>query len=260
LFRHIGGVIVALTWQTLSAYFIWQASISLLETLIRGRCAWASIGFRRSEIQWDTNELRLQWGGVASMAGAVLLGALTVQIDKIILSRMVPIEQFGYYTLASTVAIGVLQLIYPITQAALPRAIPLHSEPILLRKLYFKVAQLILIVTFFVGFVFIVSGKFLLGFWLRNQHSVQEIYPIISILLLGTCLNAFYNIGYIDWMVHKRVNRIYLVNILSIILSLLIIPILVLRYGVIGAAFGWLSMNLIGFLLSLEWVKRTLIK
>lgn len=260
LLRHIGGVIVVLTWPTLSSYFIWQALISLVETLVRGRYAWASLGFKRSQIKWDTNDFRLQWGVVAGMAGAVLLGALAVQIDKIILSRMVSIEQFGYYTLASTVAIGFLQLIYPISQAALPRATQLHSEPILLRKFYFKLTWLILLVTFFVAFIFIVSGKFLLGFWLNNQHSVDEIYPLISILLLGSGLNAFYNIGYIDWMVHEKVYRIYLVNIISITLSLSIIPILVLRYGVIGAAFGWLSMNLIGFLLSLGWLKRAVIK
>ena len=77
------------------------------------------------------------------MSGAAWLGALTVQMDKIVLSRMVSIEQFGYYIIAATVAAGMLQLVYPLVQAVLPRAIQLRAEPAALRKLNIKLFWLI---------------------------------------------------------------------------------------------------------------------
>jgi len=41
------------------------------------------------------------------------LGVLTTQMDRIILSKIRPIDQFGYYGIASTAAMGVLLLSSP---------------------------------------------------------------------------------------------------------------------------------------------------
>jgi O-antigen/teichoic acid export membrane protein len=131
-------VTVVLVWPTLPAYLIWHAAIALLETLARGRSAWSILNVKRNDAKWEIKELRPLWGMVASMSGATWLGALTVQIDKIVLSRMASIEQFGYYVIAATVATGVLQLIYPLVQAVLPHAIQLRSEPAALRRLGVK--------------------------------------------------------------------------------------------------------------------------
>ena len=38
------------------------------------------------------------------MSGIAVLAVILTQMDKVILSRMLPLEMFGYYALASTVA------------------------------------------------------------------------------------------------------------------------------------------------------------
>lgn len=256
LLRHVGGVIVVLVWPTLPAYLVWHASIALLETLLRGRLAWRILNVKRNLVKWDINELRPIWRSVAGMSGVTLLGALTVQMDKIVLSRMVTIEQFGYYTVAATVATGMLQLVYPLVQAVLPRAIQLRAEPVALRSLGIKLVRLIVLLVGLGALIFIAAGEWLLGAWLRNPEVVAVVYPLLAVLLVGTALNAFYNIGYINWIVHEKIHRVFQVNALALMLSVALIPPLVAWQGTIGAAFGWLAINLIGFLLSLEWLKR----
>ena len=49
LIRHGGGVIVVLVWPALHAYLFWQALIALLETLVRGKWAWKTLGVARDE-------------------------------------------------------------------------------------------------------------------------------------------------------------------------------------------------------------------
>jgi O-antigen/teichoic acid export membrane protein len=190
------------------------------------------------------------------MSGVTLLGALTVQMDKIVLSRMVTVEQFGYYTVAATVAAGMLQLVYPLVQAVLPRAIQLRAEPAALRSLGIKLVRLIGMLVGLGALLFIAAGEWLLGVWLRNPAVVAVVYPLLAVLLVGTALNAFYNVGYINWIVHEKIRRVFQVNALALALSVALIPPLVAWQGTIGAAFGWLAINLIGFLLSLEWLKR----
>jgi O-antigen/teichoic acid export membrane protein len=190
------------------------------------------------------------------MSGATLLGALTVQMDRIVLSRMVSIEQFGYYTIAATIALGSLQLINPMTQAVLPRAIQMRGDPVALRCLSVKLARLIALMVGMGAIIFICIGKWLLNIWLRNAEAVAAIYPMLSVLLAGVALNAFYNVGYVNWLAHQKIRRIFQVNILALMLSVALIPHLVSWQGTIGAATGWFALNLIGFVLSLEWLSR----
>lgn len=256
LLRHVGGVAVVVVWPSLSAYLIWHATIALLETLTRGRWAWSVLQVKRSQVKWDANELRSVWRWVAGMSGATLLGALTVQMDRVVLSRMASIEQFGYYAIAATVALGSLQLIYPLTQAVLPRAIQVRGDPVALRSLSVKLTGVIALLVGLGAIVFITIGKWLLEIWLRNPVVVTAIYPILAILLAGVALNAFYNVGYVNWLAHQKIHRVFQVNVFALVLSVVLIPTLVLWQGTIGAAFGWLAINLIGLVFSLGWLKR----
>lgn len=256
LLRHMGGVAVVIAWPTLSAYLIWHVTVALLETLIRGGAAWSVLQIKRSQVKWDANELRPVWGLVVGMSGATLLGALTVQMDKIVLSKMVSIEQFGYYAIAATVAQGALQLIYPVTQAILPRAVQMRNDPIALRGLSVKFAGLVALLVGLGIVIFFLAGKWLLEVWLRSLEPVTVIYPILAILLIGTALNAFYNVGYVNWLAHRKVYRVLQVNTLALVLAMVLIPLFVSWQGTVGAAFGWLAINLIGLVFSLGWLQR----
>jgi O-antigen/teichoic acid export membrane protein len=213
------------------------------------------VGGRRSASGWDAGEMRQVFSLVAGMTGAILMGALTAQMDKIVLSRMLGIEQFGYYAIASSVAMGVLQLIYPVVQAALPRVVQLREEPFALRRFNFKVAGLIALITFLATIIFLLGGRQLLEIWLRNSSAASVIYPPLAILLVGTGLNALYNIGYINWLAKGRTKRVLQVNGIALVFSVSLLPAFVGWQGLPGAAIGWLTINGIGLLLSLEWLK-----
>jgi hypothetical protein len=63
-------------------------------------------------------------------------------------------------------------------------------------------------------------------------------------------------VGYIHWLVFEKLGRIFQVNVVAFMLSITVIPLLVTKFGMIGAAFGWLIINLVGFILSLEWIRN----
>lgn len=255
LLRHVGGVSLLTVWPQLSTYLIWQAGISVLETAVRHYFAWKTLDIRRADVTWNSAALSSIWPAVAKMSGAVILGALTVQMDKIILSRMLPIEQFGYYVIASTISQGVLNLVYPLVQAISPRMMQLSLEPIALRALNIKLARSIAIMVIAGAAGFIVAGEWVLGFWLRDPNAVAIVHPLLSILLIGSALNAFYHVGYFNWLASGQVRRILLVNVVSLVVCLVITPPLVTWQGIIGATFGFLAMNAIGLVISLEWLR-----
>lgn len=254
--RHLGAVIAVTIWPSVFTYVLWHAGAAFLETLFRRFLAWKLLRVQASQVRWDAAEIRLIWRTVAGLSGAALLGALTVQMDKIVLSRMVSLDQFGFYSLASSVATGLLMLIYPLVQAVLPRAIQLRSEPTALRLLSLKLTGLIALVVVCGTLVFLFGGHRLLAMWLNNALAETTIYPLLAVLLVGTAMNAFYNVGYVNWLVHKNVRRVLQVNVLALVLAVTVIPPFVAWRGSMGATFGWLVINLIGLLLSFDWVRR----
>lgn len=253
LLRHIGGILAVFIRPALSTYLIWQASVALLETMARGHSAWRILGINRRQMKWQFDTLRPVWRFMAGMTAAVLMGALTVQMDRIVLSRMVSMEQFGFYTLAVSISLGVLQLVYPVYQAVMPRMVQLRENSDALYrfnlKLFFGICMT------FAGILtgFILTGRWLLYVWLRNPEVVAVVYPVSVVLLIGTCLNALYNIGYINWIVQGRTRRILAVNALSLGLAVVLLPSCIIWKGLIGAAFGWGLTNMVGLLFYLSW-------
>lgn len=256
LLRHGGGVVIVSIWPTLLAYLAWQAAAALAETVARGIFAWRSLHATRRGVIWDMRELRQAVSLTVGMSIAVLLGALTVQMDKIVLSRMVPVEQFGYYAIASSLALGVLQFIHPITQAMLPRVVQLHFDPPALRRFNFRFASLAILLMAGGALVYFFAGQWLLEIWLRDALVASRIYALLSVLLVGTALNALYGVGYLNWLAHGRMGRVLMVNGIALGLAVILIPAFVAWLGLVGAAFGWLVINGVGLLFSLEWLKR----
>ncbi len=257
LVRHLGGVVVVALWPTLPAYLGWHAATALCETVLRAKYAWGNLGIRRASLRWDAQEFGSVWRLFATMSGATLLGALTVQMDRILLSRMIAIEQFGYYSIAATVAVGSAQLISPLIQTFLPRAIQIRENALALRKMNLRLVGLVALTVGLCAVFFVLAGEAALRLWLKNDEAVRIVHPILSILLAGTALNAFYNVGYMNWICSGETRKILLVNALSLCLAVTLIPLFILSYGATGAAAGWLCINLIGLLLSLEWAKRS---
>lgn len=257
LVRHGGGIIILWKQPTLHTYLVWQVLSYGMETLVRRLVSWRSVDY----IPIPTNEKKERFAKVVrdslGMFVAVLLGTITTQLDKIILSGSLPIEQFGYYSIASTVSLGVITAIQPIVQAISPLMMQSANNKEALRLQSIKLTKIISIVViiFTIGYVFL--GYTLLTIWLRNSQAVNYIFPILSILLVGSGLNAYYHIGYYNWLARGKTKIIFIVNLLSFILTMSITPILINMEGAMGATFGFVAMNLLGLMLSIGWVKKT---
>jgi O-antigen/teichoic acid export membrane protein len=117
------GVVAVLAWvsPTIQAFFVYQGVLFALEALA------LAIQMRRllpappqpARFSWQA--LRQVWHFAAGMTVITLLSIGLTQIDKLLLSRLLSLTDFGYYVLASSVVSALYMLIYPINYAASPR-------------------------------------------------------------------------------------------------------------------------------------------
>lgn len=254
LLRHLVGLGLLWLWPKLETLLAWLIVIAITELGLRAWAAWAALGIRRTQTSWDSDLVAATLPTTAAMSGIVLLGALVSQMDRIVLSGVLTLSEFSYYVIASTIAVGVLQLIYPITQACYPRMVALKGDPIALRRFSLRLLRLFSGAALLVGAGFFALGEILLRQWLGNSETADAVHSPMGLLLIGSGLNALYNIGYLHWLVHNQSHRILLVNGFSLIGAVALVPYLATVGGVTGGAAGWVLINALGLLASAGWI------
>ena len=191
-----------------------------------------------------------------------LLSLLLMQVDKVILSRLLGLEMFGYYTLAGTVAAVLYQLTGPITQAYYPRFTELLTKGDLagLIKLYHQGAQLVSVMIIPAALVLAFFGKNILLLWTGNPVLAQNAAPLVALLVLGTMLNGLMHIPYMLTLAYAWPGFAVRQNVVAVILLVPAILWATPRYGAIGAAWIWLVLNAGYVLLGMQYLHRHLLK
>jgi O-antigen/teichoic acid export membrane protein len=163
------------------------------------------------------------------------------QSDKLILSRIVTLEDFSLYTISWTVASALSLLVSPIISVYSPKITALISnkENKALIKNFKLLSQLTNILTLSPAVVLIFFSKQALFVWTGNPFISDNAAPILSVLVIGMLL---INCSYPSLTLLYSKNKIKEIIILNLI-SLIFIPFQIFAikyYGLAGAAYIWL--------------------
>ena len=127
--RAVGAILVLwLVSPTIQAFFIWQTLVSIIQTVTAGMVLKKCLPISKATSRFTFTLLRKIWRFAAGVTLITIMAILLTQMDKIILSKMLSLETFGYYTLATLVASSVALLASPIQVAVFPRFSQLVSK------------------------------------------------------------------------------------------------------------------------------------
>jgi O-antigen/teichoic acid export membrane protein len=197
-FGNLGAVAVLIFLSpTIEAFFIWQACVGLLHAVSMRWAAWGVIG-RLKEVRFDVDELKRIWRFSAGMSGIAVSGLVFTQLDKVILSKIVELKEFGHYMLATAVVSGLYLLIVPTFNVVYPRlsALVVTGDREKLTDLYRVGTRLLASVLFPVAMLLVVFPQELVYAWTRNQAIASSVAPIIALLAVGTALHGVMHFPY----------------------------------------------------------------
>jgi len=182
------------------------------------------------------------------------------QIDKLILSRVLSLEAFGYFSLAVAVAGGVLILTPPLSQVLQPRMIILAAQNRRdeLQDLYHTATQSAAVVLFVLGGGLALFAEPLLSVWIGNSTVATEAAPI---LFWYGLTNALIGLLVLPFMLQFAYGYLRLHVAGNILLALTLLPSLVfasLQLGAVGAGKVLLIANLLFLLFWVPIVHRRL--
>jgi O-antigen/teichoic acid export membrane protein len=245
-FANVGAVLVlALVKPSIQYFFIWQALAGLLYVLVMRAAAWRAL-WQPGPTRFDKEGLKRIWRFSASMGVAALFGVIFMQSDKIVLSRLVSLEELGQYTLAGLIGRLLYLFITPTFNVIYPRLTALHTagDEAGVVTFYRSGTRLSLAVIFPLAVFLSVFAEDLVTIWTGVPAIGRHVAPVVQLIMLGTAMNGIMNFPY---ALQLATGRSHLAALISGILLIIFIPTLAwlaVHYGIVGGAGAWAILNL----------------
>jgi len=259
--RSIGAVLLAWGFPTIQAFFIWQGVLSLITVYVFAVKLYRSLPKTDCPASTSRRALEEVWRFAGGMMGITFLALLLTQVDKLLLTRLLPLETFGYYALAAAIAGVIFMLVGPITQSVYPRMVELitMNDRERLITIYHQSAQIVTALTAPVVLLLVFFAKGIVFMWSGDVLLAENAAPILSVLVVGTFLNGLMHIPYLLQIAHGWTRLTLQVNTAAVMILVPAIFWLVPFYGAVGAAWIWGVLNFGYVIVAVQLMHRRLI-
>ena len=240
--RGLGSLaVLAFVASDVRAFFVWQAVAFALQSLTLGIVLWRHFPGRWRTARFQLQSLSGAWRFTLGVWAITLLGTTAAHADKVLLSALLSLAQFGHYILAGTVASMATLLVGPIFNATMPRLTELvakksHSE---VTSFYHGTAQLVAVVTLPFSLTLVAFAPEILQLWIRDAAITAEAAPIVRALVLSATVNALANPPYALQLAQGWTRLGVGMGIFNLAVALPALWIGATHYGAAGAATGY---------------------
>ncbi len=257
----LGAVgILAFVSPTIQALFIWQAVTGLIYALTMRRAAWGIIG--RKAIRFEIDALRRTWHFSMGISAITVTALIFIQLDKVILSKTLKLEDFGRYMLATNIVSGLYSIIMPVYNVIYPHfsALVSSGEHEKLGALYRSGTRFLASILFPIAATLAIFSMNLVKIWTGNPELASDVAPLIALLAIGSALHGVMFFPYALQLAHGMTRLPIKINAILMIIQVPLIISLSLSYGALGGAIAWLVLHVLYVLLGTWLTHRELLK
>ena len=255
------AAVLLLVSPTLSAFLSWQIGTSLLSSVAAAWITWKTLPASASSATFDLLQLRRIHRYMIGVSGISVTAVVLTQADKIILSRLVSLEDFGYYMLAWAVANSLNGLSAPVFAAYFPslsRAVAVRDEGAL-RNLYHRGSQVVSGMLIPVAVTLSFFSQEALALWTHDAVLAEKTHIALTVLTFGTIFHGLMQIPYALMLAHGWTSLPFYANLVAIIALVPLVSVLAQVWGAIGAATAWVALNVGHVVLTQQVLHRRLL-
>jgi O-antigen/teichoic acid export membrane protein len=244
---HIAAILALALWApTIQTFFWCQLLAAVAHVLLMRKAAWAALKHHTNP-RIDFDEILKIWRFSAAMTGVAVTSTVFTQLDKVILSRILSLEWFGYYSLAALISGILYRLVTPLFNVIYPRFsfLVAAGESSELSSLY-RIGTNGFVTLYFAGSMGIALGaEAFVELWTGNAATAVATAPLIGILTAGTALHGVMFFPYALQLAHGRVNIPLTINLVLVLVQVPLLVFLASELGAIGGAVTWLVLQIL---------------
>lgn len=259
-FAGVLPVLVYISAEPVS-FFCFQAAVSGLELLFFRRAIYKVLPVCSASVTANLNSLRKMWPIAGSMGFLGFMWIMITQIDKLVLSNTLRLDEYGYFTLAVMLANSAQILITPFNQVIQPRMTIMaesnHGEN--LSKLYRLSTQFATALFMALGATLSFFSVPLLLVWTGDEVATDIAAPI---LFWYGFTNALVGVSLLPFMLQFAFGYLRLHVIGNLVLLLTLLPTLIysaIEYGAVGVGITLVVYRLIYLLLWVPLIHKRLL-
>jgi O-antigen/teichoic acid export membrane protein len=197
--------------------------------------------------------------GVATTS---VIWVIITQTDKLVLSKVLPLDEYGRFSMAVTLANGINLVAGPVMMAILPRMTSIAASTdnrSAFIQMYRRLTQLVVTILTPVMIVLTLTAYSSMYAWTGDKELSKSTALILAIYAAG---NTVMSIGSVAYALQYSIGHIRMHVIGNIISASIYVPAVIfaaINYGAIGAASVWLVVNLLYLFIWIPNIHRNLV-
>ena len=254
------GVLPVLIYisATPTSFFTFQLGVALLELL---GFVWFSYRLlpktsKFNRLSWSLAPLKPSLKFSLTIAFTTSVWVFATQSDKLVLSNILTLDEYGYYAVAVLAAGGVLLLGGPVSLALMPRMTNLEAENehAQLIRVYRTATQFVAVIAGSAAVILWFYAEPILFAWTGETQLAKHAAPIMKLYAAGNGILAVSAFPY--YLQYAKGDlRLHLIgNIIFVILLIPLVFWIAGQYGGVGAGYVWLGVNLLTFIFWLPFI------
>lgn len=248
--RYFGGLLLVSTYsQDPEDFFEFQVLVGLIETLLFAARAYQQMPTPRLLTGFDWQLVKPIIPFAASMTLTSVLWIVLTQMDKVLLSDLLPLDQYGYFSLVALITTGIMMLANPLVQALLPRLTVLVAEGrnAEMQTLLLAANRFTCTLLFPLAALIGLHGKYLIYAWTGDWVAAQWSQQILCWYSLGSAIMA---VSAFQFYLQYAYGQMRLHIWYSVISAIVTVPVMYLAIhyqGAYGAALAWFLLRVVSF-------------
>jgi O-antigen/teichoic acid export membrane protein len=243
--KLLGGLLVLVWSRSLVAYLVWLAVAALIEILCYMAASGRFVPAMSFGLGFSRGALRRVWRFSLHMNLISILVLVIGQIDRLTISRLLPIAALGVYAVAynPVLILWVIQSI--VTTALFPslaQQINRRNPDAVLQQCAIA-TQLLMYLVCGLGAGFVFFGRDLLALWISDAMAARAAAPL-AILTIGALENAMLAVPYTLSIAAGRTSAPLALYLVTAPCYVLVSLWCVHGWGIQGAAWAWAALNL----------------
>lgn len=252
--RFVGSLILLIfVTKDIEHFFEYQLALGILELFI-----YMSRFYKKLPIQkLAVPMVSFHWSSVKSVAPFAIGIAYTAgiwvfvaQVDKLVLSGVLSLAEFGYFSLVVIVAGTINSLSGPISQAVQPRMTYLLSngKEMEMLNLYRGATQLVTLIAMSVALMVAYYSGPLIYAWTGNVIASKWASDVLFWYSLGNGALAILAFQYYLQVAHGKLKLHLQGSTLSAVIDVPVMIYVTINFGAVGAGVTWLILRVIWIL------------
>lgn len=260
-FRFIGALALMHYYSTSYVlFFEFQLFVSFFELLVFSRKLYSCLPkVEKIKVRIYSSELKLILPFTFGLGITSGVWVFMTQLDKLLLTNILPLSEYGYFTIVAVISSGLMQLAAPVGNALMPRMTFLLAEnrENEMLSLYKNATQVMACVVIPLSAFIALFAHDVLYVWTGDMLAAEWGAPILLWYALGSGLVSLVSFQYYLQYAHGKLKLFVRINLGTAIVFIPLVVAVAYSYGPIGTGLAWFGLNLVGLLFLSFIVHRT---